>query len=359
MLNIAIRTALLAALVLGLAACGGDEEAELPPRLVPVKTELVNAGRLSVRTFPGRVEASRRAELSFRVPGKLIRIAVAEGEPVARGDVIAELDRTDYELALENAEAEHEKASTTFKRSSSLVEKGHISRRQYDRDDRAFKQTAAALRQAQLNLSYTSLKAPFDGVLARRKVENFEEVLAKQEIFSLRDLSLLEISIDVPESVVRLAERSEEAELHLTASFPLAGDEAYPLRVQEVATRADPKTQTFEVKLTLPSPEGINLLSGMTALVHIDLRNVDNFEQVYRLPASALDDTGELPRVWIFDSELETVVPRVVQLAPSNSGALRVRAGLSEGDRVVVAGVSSLEEGMSVYELPQLEQAEY
>ena len=358
---IAVNIRFIAGILLAfcLTGCGSEEFVELPPPLLPVKTILVSENGYGVRTFPGRVEASRRAELSFRVPGKLAQIRVAEGESVARGDIIAELDPTDYEIALEKARAEFERAQSDFKRAGKLVKQGHISRRQYDRDEKQFKQTRATMRQAELNLSYCLLKSPFDGELARRRVENFEEVAAKQEIFSLRDLSLLEIRIDLPENVVRVAERGGDGEVGMTASFPLAGPQHYELQVKEISTRADPKTQTFEVKFVLPNPDGVNLLSGMTALVEIDLRSVHTSGRVVTLPASALDQSAAQPMVWLFDPELETVVPRPVELAQSQTSQLRVRAGLAEGDRVVVAGVPSLHEGMDVYELPHSEQAEY
>ena len=72
-------------LALGLTGCGSEELVELPPPLLPVKTILVSENGYGVRTFPGRVEASQRAELSFRVPGKLVKIHVAEGESIAPG----------------------------------------------------------------------------------------------------------------------------------------------------------------------------------------------------------------------------------------------------------------------------------
>jgi RND family efflux transporter MFP subunit len=358
---IAVNLRLIVAVVvaLALAGCGGEELFELPPPLLPVKTIVVSENGYGIRTFPGRVEASRRAELAFRVPGKLAQIRVAEGESVARGEIIAELDPTDYQIAVDNARAEFERAQADFKRAGELVKQGHISRRQYDRDEKQFKQTRATLRQAELNLSYCLLKSPFDGVVARRRVENFEEVAAKQEIFSLRDLSLLEIRIDLPENVVRVAERGGDGEVGMTASFPLAGSQRYDLQVKEISTQADPKTQTFEVKFTLPNPEGVNLLSGMTALVEIDLRSVSASGRVVSLPASALDSSSTRPQIWLFDPELETVMPRPVELAHSETSQLRVRSGLAEGDRVVVAGVPSLIEGMDVYELPHTEQAEY
>ena len=353
------KTVFALALALALSACAKESPPELPPPLLPVKTVVISDADQRLRTFPGKVEASRRAELSFRVPGRLAEIEVSEGESVRRGQVIARLDPTDYELALENARAEFEKARSEFERSGQLVEKGHISRRRYDRDEKFFKQMSAALHQAELNLSYCVLKAPFDGVLARRRVENFQEVAAKQEIFSLRDLRELEIRVHLPESVVQLAQRDDGEGLGLSVTFPLAGPTRYPLGVKEVATRADPKTQTFEVRFKLPNPEGVNLLSGMTAQVDIDVRNTPGFQSIISLPASALDQREQHPRVWLFDPGLATVEPRRVELAQSKTSRLRVRSGLAAGDRVVVAGVHSLHEGMAAYEMPHTEQAEY
>ncbi len=355
-----LRNGIFAALLaLAVTGCGEKEVVEPPPPLKPVKTMLIEDSVAGLMTFPGRVVANRRAELSFRVRGKLAKINYSEGELVKKGEIIAELDPTDYQLALENAKAEFEKAESDFLRAERLVEPGHISRRQYDRDEARYKQAGANLRQAELNLFYCKLKAPFTGVMARRNVENFQEVLAKQEIFSLRDATDLEIRIDVPERVMRVAERARPNDIRQHATFPLAGDEKYPITVKEIATRADPKTQTFEVKFQLPNPEGLNLLSGMSAEVVVDLRKMDNVERIVTLPETALDTSADKPTVWVFDPELETVLKRQVQLAHSSTSKLRVRSGLNVGDRVVIAGVSSLNEGMAVYELPYVEQAEF
>lgn len=349
---------LLASLAL-LQACAKEEVVDTGPVIRPVKTlvisDFASGGK---RNFPGRVAASRRADLSFRVPGKLQELLVREGDFVKRGQVIARLEPTDYRIALENAKAEFERAKSDYERGKVLVERGHISRRQFDTDESRYRQTKAALKQAELNLSYTTLDSPFSGQIARRNVENFEEVAAKQEIFALRDNRELEIRIDVPESVMRMVERGGGDNVEVTASFPLAGKTEYPLSVKEVATRADSNTQTFEVRFTMPSPQEINVLSGMSANVIVDLTRLSNFEPVISIPVTALDPREDQPTVWVFNPEDESVSPRSVALVATKTTRLRVNEGLGEGDRVVIAGVSHLDETMKVYELPHVEQAE-
>lgn len=343
-----------------LAGCTEEAVVDTGPVVRPVKTMVISdfaSGGL--RNFPGRVAASKRADLSFRVPGKLQKLLVREGEFVNSGQVIAELAPTDYRIQLENAKAEYEQARADYERGKVLVEKGHISRRQFDTDESRFKQTRAALKQADLNLSYTVLKSPFSGVIARRSVENFEEIAAKQEIFALRDTRELEIRIDVPESIMRLVERGGAERAVITASFPLAGDTRYPLVIKEVSNRADANTQTFEVRFSMTSPESINVLSGMTANVLLDMTQLSNFRPVISLPESALDKREQQPTVWLFHQDDGSVSKRRIYAEASRTSRVRVSEGLGEGDRVIIAGVSHLDETITVYELDHVEQAEY
>ncbi len=95
--------ALSCCLLLGLSACGGGEPPVPPPSSRPVKLFTVEGGRSDmIRSFPGRVDASRRAELSFRVSGQLQEILVKEGDLVEAGQVLARLDPADYEVVLED-----------------------------------------------------------------------------------------------------------------------------------------------------------------------------------------------------------------------------------------------------------------
>jgi RND family efflux transporter MFP subunit len=358
------RSALVLVTVLGLGACAEEAPPPSAPAVRPVKTLLIEGPESGgQRSFPGRVAAARRADLAFRVAGKLNTIPVVEGQRVAEGDTVATLDPTDFQITLNDRKATYDRAKADYDRGRQLVEQGTISRRDFDALTADFKSAEAAFAQAQQNLAYTRLTAPFDGVIARRLMDNFEEVQAKEAIVTLNDISTLEVKVDVPEGLMQRLRRAEpEAQRgEVYALFDTAPGQHFPLTFKEVSTRADPKTQTFEVTLTMAPPQGINVLSGMTTTVVADLSRTrpDDETVTYPVPAGAVVGDRELdPSVWLYDPQAGTVTARKVKVRELSGDRIEVVEGLAPGDRVIVAGASFLAEGMRVRPLPDSEQPE-
>lgn len=350
----------LALLVPGLVACNGGEQANQREAVRPVKTLLLEDAAGVERSFPASIEASRRVDLSFRVPGKLETLQVQEGDDVEAGQVLATLDPRDYELALQDAEAEYSRAAGDWERAKVLVVDGHLSRTDFDKYESIFQQALAARDQARLNLSYTELKAPIDGTVARRYIQNFEEVSAKQEVFALRDNSELEVRVNIPEQVMTLLALNVEegTDEGLFVSFPGSSDERFPLRTKEIATRADPKTQTFEARMTFDAPQNLNVLPGMSARVTADIEALRPESIVITLPAAAVDRRTDEPRLWLYDSQAGSARPVAVEIGPVIGGEVEILSGVGFGDHIIVAGTGDLDESMQLYEMRKVEQAE-
>ncbi len=347
-------------LSLVLLACDAEQEAPEREVMRPVKTIMLEEAAGMTRKFPASIESSRRVELSFRVPGKLSELLVHEGDKVQAGQLLAVLDPKDYQLALDDAEAESARAKGDWERAKVLVVDGHLSRSDFDHYESVFQQALAALQQARLNRSYTELKAPIEGTIAKRYIQNFEELAAKQEVISLRDNSELEVRVDVPEQIMSLlvlnyAEGNDEG---LWVSFPAASEQRFPLRTKEIATRADPKTQTFQARMTFAAPEQLNVLPGMSAVVIADLESMSADTLRVSLPAAAIDQRQGQTRLWLYQPETGTATPRAVTVGPQVGGdKVDIIEGLEMGDRIIVAGVGSLNETMKLYEMRKVEQA--
>ncbi|MBK8990984.1 MAG: efflux RND transporter periplasmic adaptor subunit [Gammaproteobacteria bacterium] len=235
------RCALPAVLLVLLSACGaGNDEVAAPAQHVsavvrPVKTFVVDTGGApSQRQFPGRIEAARRADLSFRVPGTVKDILVKEGDTVGEGTVLARLDATDFRIALSDRQASYDNARRNYERARELLPSGNISRLDYDRTETSFKSAEAALRQSRQDLAYTELRAPFAGTVAKRLVQRFEEVAAKEAVLSLQQVNSLDVKIDLSETLLRSFTVPEEraidyAEAEAPAWGHLRGDGAKAL----------------------------------------------------------------------------------------------------------------------------------
>jgi len=353
-------------------ACSESEDVATPPGPRPVKLFRVedNIGEV-LRRFPASIDASQRAELSFRVSGRLLELPVREGDVIAEGQMIARLDPTDYQLAVDDRQAVFDNTQRNFERARELIEDGNISRLDFDRMEADFRSARAALEQAQANLGYTSLKAPFAGRIARRDVENFEDVMAKQAIAYLQDMAQLDVIIGMPESVVRSlrggppedisavnAAQTEAGEVEALVSFDDRPEVSYALELSELATRADPDTQTYRVVFTMPQPDEFTVLPGMTAQVELDLSRYVTASSATWVPVRAVQADAELnSRVWILDSDSMQVHSRAVDVGRVSGDSIEVLNGLTGGEEVVAAGAAYLAEGMAVTRFQTGEQA--
>jgi len=363
-----LRIAVLLVPVLAiLSACGGPAEEPPPPPIRPVKLFTVEgAGGSALRRFPGAISASQRAELSFRVNGVLQEILVKEGDKVKQGQVLAKLDPTDYRIRLSDRQATFDNAEKNFIRAKELIQDGTISQSDYDRVEANFRTSQAALALARQELTYTELKAPFAGSIGRRDVDNFEEIQPKQPIFQLQNVDQLDVAIDMSENLVRSVRQPDQAgntrdsrEVAAYASFEEKAGEKFPLEIREVATKADPQTQTFRVTFTMQQPKNFAVLPGMTANVFLDLSRVISTDTAKWVPISAVvADSGLDAQVWVLDDQTMTVSARPVQIGRMSGRNIEVSSGLVGGEEIVSVGAAYLAEGMQVSRMILTEQAE-
>lgn len=351
-----LRWIWIGALVASLTMSGGcgEKAEERAPVVRPVKSLVVGDVLSGSRSFPGKVEASERVDLSFRVPGRLIELPIERGQEVARGQLLARIDPRDYRIALDEAKASFTKAEADYVRYQNLYEKDAVSISELD-FNRAQRDVARArLDDAEADVDYTYLRAPFAGVIGTRYVENFEEVQANQIICSVHDINTLDIIVDVPEHLIANVRNLEEAELDVIARFDAAPGEEFPLRFRDVAAQADPTTRTYELRLTMPQPRSISVLPGMTAeVVARGTRAARAVTEsgVFTVPASAVfpDEEGESQAVWVIDPDDLTLHERRVEIGQvTGAGSVEVLSGLRAGERIAVAGVSRMREGMKV-----------
>jgi multidrug efflux system membrane fusion protein len=410
-----IRRGLPVFLVLLAAGCRPQAPDPLSP-VRPVKSLIVSAGGdTAVRTFTGKVEASKQVELTFQVPGLLVSLPVREGQKVARNDVIAQLRQEDFEARLaalrgqldraradlqaanagarpeerqrleaqvRSAEASLVNARTEFGRARQLLNSRTISRVEFDRAETTYRVAQENLEsarqtldqsavgreedilareaevrglegrvvEANLQLADSTLRAPYDGVIAQRFVEQGQNVRAKQPVVRFQDVAEIEIAVDVPESVMA-ADLGSADILQLVAEFSSAPGLRFPVHIKEVAQRADPVTQTFTIRVAMQVPDGINLLPGMTATVAMTYRRAGILGGRIFVPVSAIFQESSGPQVaWVIGPD-QTAARRAVKTGEATGGRIEIVDGLQPGDRIAVAGVTFLREGMKVRDL--------
>ena len=339
----------------------GCEEEELVVKkavIRPVKTIIVENSSIALsRDFPARVDAVQHAEVSFQVSGKLTKIHVKEGDFVEKGQLLAELDKTDYKITYNSHLAGFKKANSDFTRGKELIKDNYISQSQFDEMEAAFIAKKANLNQAKQELKYTELSAPFSGVIGKRYVENFENIQAKQEIFNLSDVSQLVMKIAIPEKLIRKY-ASNPPDFTATATFGESDEYIVPLKLKEIADSADIATQTFEATLVMDKPKGVTLLPGMTANVHVEMLKNESTSGSFALPVSAVKGASDMqPTIFIVDMETKKLISRSITVGSMAGSYIQVTSGIKQGEHVVVNGVSFLREGEEVSILENKEQA--
>lgn len=342
-------TVFLLFLLFTLSACKEQEKVERPEPVRPVKLMSVKAGQDEISmSLPGRVRAAKRSELSFKVSGPLQELPIDEGQVVKKGDLVARILPRDFQTAVNEAKARELEAEQQYRRYKELYAKKQVSKADFDRYRAARDVARARLDDARNALKDTSLVAPFDGVIAKRYVENFEKVQAKQPIAYLQLIDQLEILIDVAELMMAQFRRSDEVEVF--AEFDAVAGKQYPLVVKEFSTDADPATQTYQVVLVMDQPGEANILPGMTAKVTASAGDIVQAETTILIPALAvLNDAEGKSFVWTYNKESQSVEKVEVSIGSlEGSKNVYVKEGLKGGEEIVMAGVTKLRQGMKV-----------
>lgn len=353
----AMRAGLWATAVL-LAGCGGGEEAaEVQPRLVRhIEVESQSAAR--ARTFSGISKSSQESRLSFKVSGTIEALPVNVGDTLARGDLIARVDASQYELeaqqaqaSLMQAQAAERNALSTYERTKSLYENKNASRGDLD-DARANAESAKAqveasqkrLELARLNVSYTRLRAVEDCSIATLDVEVNENVNAGSTVALVNCGEELEVEISVPESLIGGIQEG----MRTTIQFAALPDEEFSGSVSEVGGVAQ-SGSTFPVIIRIEGNQP-QLRSGLAAEVTLEFGSSDA-EEVILVPLTAVVNEPDGSFVFLAEPAGDgqaMVVRRAVGLGDLTEDGMEIRSGLSPGDLVITAGTSVIREGLRV-----------
>jgi RND family efflux transporter MFP subunit len=349
-------------LLLTLAGCSRPEPPPAPEVARPARLFTVEGpNALFIRSFPGEVRASDQAELAFRVSGKLIEFPANRGIQVKQGQLLARLDPADYQAAVDQADAEYTLSVAQFNRAAELIGRQLISQSEYDQRNSFMKVRKSNLVRAQNNLDYTQLFAPFDGVVGRRMAENFENVVSGQVVLVMQTDQMIDVLVDVPESIVVRVERTRinREPAPVQVRFGSAPGRTFEALYKEHEANADPATLTFRVTFSLPVPEDVNVLPGMSATVIADLSELfaDEVGDQTLVPIEAVFSAEEEPleaefrQVWVVDSGTMRATRRDVRVGQLTGSRIAVLEGLEEGEMIISAGVNGVQEGLLVRQM--------
>ena len=342
-------TALLVA-----TGCGKKQEQSQGEIVRPVKT--FTLGQVAVQRtmeLPGETRAIKEATLAFEVNGRISELPVKEGDVVKEGQLLAHLDPRELKASLDSAIADWNAAKAKFERAGRLLERRVISAQEFENEKREYQVSVAKLDQAKKVFGDTTLKADFDGVVAKIFVKQFENIAAKANVMVLQDTSEIEVAVNIPESRVALSRRDLRLEDFNQRAKPLIELTAvpgrqFPARITEVSRTADPATRTYEAKVVFAPPDDLHVLPGMTAKV-IGQVQVAGGGGATHVPSNALDsDPDGKAFVWRLDPATMTVNKVPVAIGDASGSMIEVSGELAAGDEIVISGVPQLQPGMKV-----------
>lgn len=340
-------------------ACGGGD-GEREPVIRPVRYEAVySTGADRVRSFSGVAEAGMESQLSFKVSGTVRRVEVKVGDQVTAGRLLVELDPEDYDLqvqeaqaALARSKAESRNAEAHYGRVRALYENRNASRNDLDAARSASESATAQVKAsekrlelAQLQKSYTRLTAPAAGAIAAVQVELNENVSPGQPVILLTAGSEIEVKVSVPEALIASIREGDKATVVFDA-FPGQNLEAV---VTEVGVSATGGATTFPVTVDiLQAPESVR--PGMAATVNLRFIASGGTDR-FLVPPGAVGEDREGRFVFIVESTGEgfgIARRRPVRVGDLTDEGLEIVSGLSDGDLLITAGVTRIEDGRKV-----------
>lgn len=292
-------------------------------------------------TFNGKVKEKSLTNLSFRVGGPLVKVNVKDGDYVNAGDVIAQIDKRDYQIQLDNAKAQFNQIQGEYERYKELYANDKIPANTYEKIESGYKMAKAGYENALNQLNDTELRAPISGFIHQKMAENFTTVGPGQPIVSIVDLSQFEIIINVPENQVLEIKTCQENYL----SVKNADVFEIPVKLLSVNEKTG-NDGLYEVRFVLGNNGKHNIYPGMTAEVKIICKDE---ESAINITSNAVFMQNNDTYVWKYDSSVQKITKHAVTIASIQpEGELRVISGLNNGDFIVTAGVHSLVDGQKV-----------
>ncbi|MDD0995523.1 Macrolide export protein MacA [compost metagenome] len=335
-----------------LVACSKEEAAPEPVRpVLSIKVEAL--GEQNLGRFAGSIQARYESNVGFRVPGRIASRSVDVGAEVEKGALLASLDPTDQKNQLRSAEGDLASiranlinAQATARRQQSLFDQGVGSQAQLDAAQTDLKTTQASLDQAQAavnqakdQLNYVELRADHKAVVTAWMAEAGQVVTAGQQVVTLAQPDIKEAVIDLPDTLVDQLPQDVvfQVALQLTPEINTTAI------VREIEPQAESATRTRRARLTLSeTPTAFRLGSAISVTLSSAIK-----PQI-ELPLSALQEVDGKPRIWIVDTQSQTVSPRDVSIVSRTDTTVVVASGVKSGERIVSAGVNSLKPGQKV-----------
>jgi RND family efflux transporter MFP subunit len=297
------------------------------------------------KNYPARIQSKSNVRLSFRVAGPIQKVYVSEGDYVANGKLLAQIDPRDYKIQQQATEAKYNEIKSEADRIMALHNKGKVSDNEYDKAVSGLLQITAKYVAAKNALEDTRLVAPASGHIHKVFFDANETVDAGMPVVSITDTQRYEIVTHIPPDDV-LNQDQFESFLCKTSDNP---EKEWPLKLKNIVSQAN-LNGLHPAYFSFTDGNSNNILPGMSAEIIINYKaQKDGF---FTVPSTPLFHKNGQTKLWKLDTTQNTVHSLEVEIIRINSAGQAIITGkMKDNESIVSAGVNSLTEGQKVTEL--------
>jgi membrane fusion protein (multidrug efflux system) len=305
------------------------------------------------------------SNVSFLASGKVIQVLPREGDYVRKGQLLASIDPTDYQLALtaatkqaDMAQIASERAGDEHRRMKMLYDSKSLAPNDYEKYKsvyesarKQYEQATASEKISRKHLTDAELHSPVNGFISKRSIEPGEMASPGRPVFEIVNLDTVEISVGVPETDVHSVRLGQKAAITL----PALPGESFEGVVRIVNVSADPGTRTFMTRISIPNPKH-TLQIGMVAEARI---RGDKVVKMLTAPIEAIvRDPQGATMVYVYYPEQKRVYAKRVEIGTPHGRDLEIRSGLTSDEWIVLVGQPQLRDGSVVAAAETTEQPE-
>ncbi|MCQ2227622.1 MAG: efflux RND transporter periplasmic adaptor subunit [Bacteroidales bacterium] len=328
-------------LMLLATSCSEKSQKAEKTKLV-ILSEVKSASPEMTIQYPGKVKAAEDANLSFKVAGRISRMVADEGQFVRKGQVLAEMDATDYNLQLKATEAEYAQIKGDCERIIALYNDSATTKSNYDKAVSGLQQISAKLENHRNQVAYTKITAPYDGYVQKHLMAANEIVGAGMPVISMMSSKTLEVEVNLPATDYIRRNQMKK----FTCLFDVLPGQTFDLKLTNMTPKAN-SNQLYPIRLQLESCENVTV--GMNTTVCVSMQQDDTKE--LRVPTSAVRRDGEKSHVFVFNNDRVQECEVDVRAVKTDGTCIVISDELKSGDKIVSSGIHHIDNGDKVREV--------
>ncbi len=317
----------------------GDKKAGPSIEAVPVEVTTVKKGTISdYILLSANLETEKMTDVYSRVQGLVQQIFVEEGDRVNKNKILAKLEANEYELAEKRAQLNYLKQESDFKRLQEMYDKDLLSKEEFEQAEFTSEGLKVDWEQAQLNLSYTRITSPIEGIIGDRLIKLGDRINPTDKLFTVINTDEMIAVVYAPEKELGIIEKNQPAYI---SSDNIRG-ERFTGWIKRVSPVVDPQSGTFKVTIGVRNKRD-KLRAGMFVNAHIVTATHEN---AILIPKTAIVYENEAMNVFIVRDSLAHKL--VLDVGFQDHEKVESLSGIQEGDKVIVVGQAGLKDKTKV-----------